>query len=264
MTVRADRRASSGVGRVEREYQEVGRQSSRLLRSILPRVSGNSRMLRLSHLFRLAQSISALGLLEPLVIDEKNRLLAGGHRLAACLLLACPPGERARMLEQLQVKGSLSSDEREALSELKLGELDPTAVPVRVMGFDSKTDADRALAIEAAENQIRKDYSPAEVRELYSQLLAKGYTDRRGRPRKGEKAIRPALAAVVGKSERHVRRLLEQAKNRTSAGFSSPIQVRLEGDLADQLRAMSSKTGRSVVELVNEILKKTLGAGGKE
>ena len=43
----------------------------------------NTRELQQQHVAALAESIAVLGLLEPLVVDQGGRLLAGGHRLAA-------------------------------------------------------------------------------------------------------------------------------------------------------------------------------------
>ena len=43
----------------------------------------DTRSLNESHVFKLAESIAVVGLIEPLAIDAKGRLLAGSHRLAA-------------------------------------------------------------------------------------------------------------------------------------------------------------------------------------
>ena len=47
----------------------------------------DTRPLHESHVTALAESITVLGILEPLVLDLRYRLLAGGHRLAAIQLL---------------------------------------------------------------------------------------------------------------------------------------------------------------------------------
>lgn len=56
------------------------------LSRIRPRVE-DTRPLGNSHVKDLAESIGALGLIEPLVVDLKGVLLAGGHRLAAIQIL---------------------------------------------------------------------------------------------------------------------------------------------------------------------------------
>ncbi len=43
-------------------------------------------------------------------------------------------------------------------------------------------------------------------------LREAGYVDRAGRPKKGEKAMRPVLAAIIGKSHRFVRGLMNAKK----------------------------------------------------
>ena len=47
----------------------------------------DTRPLNEDHVQALSESIAVLGLLEPLVVDKRSRLLAGGHRLAALYVL---------------------------------------------------------------------------------------------------------------------------------------------------------------------------------
>ena len=92
------------------------------------------------------------------------------------------------------------------------GQLNPLLVPVRIFALRSGDEADRALAIEAAENEQRQDYKPKEVRALYERLKASGFRIKRGRPKKGEKSAIPVIAAVINKSERHVRSMVRPAQ----------------------------------------------------
>src|SRR5690606_18963971 len=108
--------------------------------------------------------ISALGLIEPLVIDQTDRLLAGGHRIAACRLLAAPARERPEMLRKVCRDARIPESVYDSAAGLEAGELDPMAIPVRVMPFRAEDEPDRALEIEAAENTQRRNYSPEEVR----------------------------------------------------------------------------------------------------
>jgi len=54
---------------------------------ILQPAGGRTRPLDPAHVVTLAESIAALGLIEPVVVDRTGTLLAGGHRLAAVKLL---------------------------------------------------------------------------------------------------------------------------------------------------------------------------------
>lgn len=159
-------------------------ESSLLLDDIKDRDT-NTRELRPSHVDSLAESIAVIGLIEPLAVDEKGQLLAGGHRLAAIR---------------------------------KLKESNPTAyadrfegdrIPVRVMPFNADDEPDLALQVEVAENEQRRDYTPAEVKVLAERLKAAGYIDRKGRPSKNEKPLLPALEVIVGKSMSTLKRYLQ-------------------------------------------------------
>jgi ParB family chromosome partitioning protein len=127
----------------------------------------------------MAESLDALGLVEPLAVDKLGRLLAGKTRLLALRRLAAKDPERWRL------------------------------VPVRRMDFDAEADPGRALAVEVAENEQRRDYTAAEVRALADRLRGAGFKATAGRPRRGEKALLPALGAVVGKSKRQLLRILD-------------------------------------------------------
>jgi ParB family chromosome partitioning protein len=175
------------------------------LEAIKPR-EADTRPLNSAHVEALAESITALGLIEPLVVDKQGRLLAGGHRLAALL-------------------------------QLKEADLDTfkqhfrAGVPVRVMEFDAAAEPDRALEIEIAENEQRRDYTPSEVRAIAERLRQAGYKDGKGRPKAGEKALTPALQTIIGKSRRTVMSYLagdEPPKNVQSCTFIKKAMKDLE------------------------------------
>lgn len=149
------------------------------LDAVLGRVGGlDTREPTPEALDAMAESLDALGLLEPLVVDKLGRLLGGKTRLLALRRLALKDPDRwAR-------------------------------VPVRRMDFDAEAEPGRALAVEVAENEQRRDYTAAEVRGLAERLQAAGFRATPGRPRKGTKALLPALGAVVGKSKSTLLRLL--------------------------------------------------------
>ncbi len=155
------------------EARAPTRQSSMLLGKILERKS-DTRGLREQHVTDLAESIAVLGLLEPLVVDTRGRMLAGSHRKAAIELLKDrTPSVYAKLFPNEQV-------------------------PVRIMGFDAEAEPDLALQVEVAENEKRRDYTISEARALAERLRGAGYVDVKGRPAKGEKALRPALEVIMG------------------------------------------------------------------
>ena len=125
-------------------------------------------------------------------------MLAGGHRLAAI----------AQLLE-----------EEPATFEKHFPS---SAIPVRVMPFVAADEPDKALQVEVAENEYRRDYTPAEVKGIAERLIQAGYKDVKGRPKKGEKVLMPALSTVVGKNRRTIQRYLhgEPKKSRTSVHLS--------------------------------------------
>lgn len=168
---------------------------------ILSRVS-DTREVRSDHVDELAESIAVLGLLEPLVVDRRGRLLAGGHRRAAIAQLqTADPDTYARHFPD-------------------------DMVPVRILNFDAEVDPDLALQVEVSENEKRRDYTVAEVRALAERLQQAGYVEVKGRPARGEKALRPALEVIIGKSLRTVRRYLNQddLESRTSVTLSQDAE----------------------------------------
>jgi hypothetical protein len=152
----------------------------------------------------LTESIDALGLLEPLVLDKFGRLLAGKTRLLALRRLAAKDPDRWKL------------------------------VPVRRMDFSAADDPARALAVEVAENEQRRDYTAAEVRALAERLQGAGFKATAGRPRKGSRALLPALGAVVGKSKRQLLRILDP----DAGGDGAPQPVTMPEACARLRRAL--------------------------
>jgi ParB family transcriptional regulator, chromosome partitioning protein len=146
----------------------------------------DTRPLNEIHVAALAESIGVLGLIEPVAIDAKGQLLAGGHRLAA--------------IKQIQ------ANEPETFQKQFPG----GAIPARVFPFNADQEPELALQIEIAENEKRRDYSSSEVRDIADRLRNMGFSDVQGRPRKEQKALMPALSVVVGRSIRRVRQLMNQ------------------------------------------------------
>jgi ParB family transcriptional regulator, chromosome partitioning protein len=153
------------------------------LECITERPGGDTRPLTPSHVESLAESIAAVGLIQPIAVDNQGRLLAGGHRRAAVEYLKATDKDS---FEQWFSEG----------------------VPIRQYEFDAAKEPELALAIEATENEKRRDYTPVEVRELADRLKLAGYNYTSGRPAKGQKSLIPSLSVIVGKSDKTIRRYL--------------------------------------------------------
>jgi len=192
----------------------------------------------------MAESVAAVGLLQPLAVDRVRRLVAGLHRLEACrVLLTFSTAARLDCLRPLP--GFDKLDPKDTAARLQAlpdrdalpAPLNETFIPCRVLlDLDAEKDPGAALAAEAAENTARRQYTRKEIAALAARLVAAGYRDAPGRPRKGEKSLRPALALVLGVDLSTVRRNLNEPKPAQVSGFSD-LAARLEKPLADLLKA---------------------------
>jgi ParB-like chromosome segregation protein Spo0J len=219
-------------------------QSEIPIANILPRPEGDFRPLDAGHVVTLAESMTLLGLLEPIVVDLEGHLLAGAHRLAALQLLAISDGEERRKayigriqgLAAIKVpkksKGAEGADEAAGEAEdtapklsatvesfaKRIADLDNALViakysaklKIPVMAVDTSEKAGKALdlVVETTENGIRRQYSNDEINGLAVKLKKAGYTHRDGRPRQGEKAMIVVLESIVGKTTKHLKRIL--------------------------------------------------------
>jgi ParB family transcriptional regulator, chromosome partitioning protein len=167
------------------------------LDQIHDRPAGDSRSLNQTHIEALAESIAIIGLIQPIAVDQQGQLLAGGHRVAAIKQLKTvnPPAYNQHFL---------------------------AGIPIRRYDFDASQDPELALAIEATENEKRRDYTPTEVRELADRLKAAGYHHTKGRAKTGQKTL-PSLAVIVGKSERQIKRYLADETDTNLNGTHVPF-----------------------------------------
>jgi ParB family transcriptional regulator, chromosome partitioning protein len=207
----------------ERAERDRAQRINLPLPKIQPRAE-DSRPLDERHVANLVESIGALGLIEPLVVDIKGVLIAGGHRLAAI-----------QVLKQ-------STPNRYAQS------FPDDLVPVRVMPFEAKAEPERALQVELAENEKRVNYSRDQIELLAVRLRALNYRETRGRPKEGEKALGPALAVAIGVSTRYVRRVLsglekDHSENRNSVPILSKAKTlrKIEASLEELLTLPESE-----------------------
>lgn len=165
--------------------REGGDSSTIPLSAIKPRPHGDSRPLDDAHVVAVAESIIVTGLLQPVVVDRKSRLVCGGHRLAAIQYLKeHAPDSYARRFPNDQI-------------------------PVRILiELDAETDRSGARAAELEENEKRKGFTKIQVLALAQSLREGGYRFNVGRPKVGEAALAPTLAVATGISLRTVRRYL--------------------------------------------------------
>lgn len=184
------------------------------LNQITDRPGGDTRPLNPAHIEALAESIAAVGLIQPIAVDNQGRLLAGGHRRAAIVYL-------------------------QSTNPTAFSQWFGAGVPVHRFDFDASQDEARALAIEASENEKRRDYTPGEVRELADRLVSAGYRATEGRPKKGEKSLIPSLAVIVGKSHRTIHRYLDAPSGDNET--LPPVRV---------FATQSPSTARSLTKLI--------------
>lgn len=191
------------------------------IRSILPRPHASSRQVSPQHVLELAASISELGLIEPIAVDRSMRLLAGAHRLAALQILTVPV-EKRRDSWFSMFPGSVPSQDFGVIATAR--EL-PASIPVHILELDSAADPATALLIEIAENEKRRNYSRVEVQGIAHRLQEAGYKISPGRPKIGEQALVPVLAATIGVSTRTIKRALAPQVQREVPEIVTPVLV---------------------------------------
>ncbi|MFN7971313.1 MAG: ParB N-terminal domain-containing protein [Acidobacteriota bacterium] len=199
------------------------RQAAMPLGEIKPRPHGDSRPLNEPHVHELAESIVAVGLINPLTVDREGHLVAGAHRLAALQVLASRGDWRG-------------------------------PVPVTVRDTDSAGHGSLGVEIEVAENDKRRDYTREEIRQLAKRLADAGYRACGGRPRSGEKSIGSALETIVGKSGRQIRRLLadEPPAQPNRKGRGTPRAI-TRGDEVATRSDVGPARGTAIRELIAQV-----------
>lgn len=199
------------------------------------RKHADTRPLNAKHVLDLAESIAVLDLLEPLVIDTEGNLLAGGHRLAAIQLLAIQDGkDRVKYFSDSIAKDE-NSESSQAWTNLEKRVEKLCFIPNRPKHFfdgvpvlvvdvrnaDASLSSRRALAIEVAENNVRRSYSATEIRDLADRLKKAGYKATPGRPKDGEVSAIAVLHAAVGKSKRTIERIIADKKPGTKSAWDN-------------------------------------------
>ena len=180
----AGRRSAQADLKVEED--NIRRENAARLLSIdmvQPRPATDTRPVDEEHVQAIAESVRAMGLIQPIYLDREFRLIAGAHRLSAFRLLA---RENPQKWSKIPVV------------------VDPE--------LDALTQPDLALRKEIAENEKRSNLTPTQVKAAAQRLLESdvNFTHRPGRLKKGERALTPFLADTFGVSKRYVRSLLNQ------------------------------------------------------
>lgn len=199
-----------------------------------------SRPLNPRHIVDLARSIAVLGLIQPLVIDIEDVVVAGSHRFAALRLLASPPEDRFALLSDLcpaAYPGTLAPLSDPVLALPPPVALDFHRLPVHIIPLTQRESPDEVWRIEVAENEQRRDYSAPEVRALAERLKSQGYHYTRNKWAPSEKRMLPVLVALVGKSERHVRRMLTTEATPPKVERTN-VRTKLQTDASAALKAM--------------------------
>lgn len=226
------RRDSAGRGRNNAKDHVTAYGDPELIRvdldDIGQRPSGDTRTINATQVAELVESIAELGLIQPLAIDDGNRLLAGGHRLAA--------------LQQLRDQNLP-----------RFNDLFADGIPCRRFFIDSETDIEQALLIEVSENEKRRNYTRDEIVSVAERLQAQGYSNERGRG--NTKPLAPALQLALGVSRSTVQRALRQS-NESRDTFDSPKarSLSLPPALVDRIRTMATDRGEAVADLLTQAL----------
>jgi hypothetical protein len=79
--------------------------------------------------------------------------------------------------------------------------------------------------VKAAENTARRQYTAKEVESIKARLIDLGYSEVRGRPRAGQKALKPALSLVLGLGIRQLRRLDGGKVGHVSAFSAKDLEI---------------------------------------
>lgn len=219
---------------------------------ILLRRDADTRPLNASHVVILAESIAVLGLLEPIVLDTAGHLLAGGHRLAALQLLAVPLPTARRKVFLMRCGCADPEKPNPELAALgdrlaMLGDSPLSKAKIAVQVVDVTGRGGSALAVEAAENNVRRQYTNDEIAALADRFKAAGYKTSSGKPKAGEKTMLGALEAAVGRSKRQIQRVLDggpPAKSKWESAVAAleraAARVVAEGKGRDSDRAKSA------------------------
>ena len=235
----ASGRSSAAQDRVVAQERDEarGKPIELQISKVVPRAN-DARALKEEHAQDLADSIKVLGLLQPILVDKNQRLIAGAHRLRAFQILLEREGDRW------------------------------ATIPAIIQGdVDAEREPDRVLQMEIAENEKRRNFTKAEVKTAASRFLGAGFIATKGRPKKGERPLGPALAATFGISARYVRQILneEEAPKAPARDTAEDRRKQLTGLLKYVRRASRGLEGEveiySAAQALDEAITRALEEG---
>jgi len=223
-----------------------------------------TRLLNPAHVANLAESMHVLGNLQPIVIDTEGYLLAGGHRLAALQILSesDPQVRRSVFLRRCgpETPELLSIAKRIAdLGDAPMdGRFQDEAIFVQVENVASHTDGtQRSLAIELAENHLRRKISREEIAATAERLRAVGYKSTSGRPRAGERTVLDALQVALGISRRQIQRIIANKPKKVKYAWDAArASLKRAATRAKELaQANDSDEGKAILFAAEQVLK---------
>ena len=217
--------------------------------AILDREDGDLRPINLEHVVELADSIAAVGLLQFPVVDEKNRLLAGGHRRAAVRLLrdlaSLPDDEIRKVFERADGEEAAEQLSAEDIERYRTAFARRFSEGVLVHVFDTTSFSDASavrLEVEAIENEKRLDFTKGELATIVERLKQAGYRDIGGKPKPGQRMLSRELGRIIGKSRRSVFRILSELRDPEGAAEKPTVSDAMK-ELAKEI---SEKLGTRV------------------
>ena len=180
--------ASKQLSVMDRDREESHAPMVKVLH--IDRINGDSTLARKinpKHVKVLVDAIVKLELIQPIAVDQNDRVLAGMHRYAAL----CEVRSKHPKVFEEKFPGGF--------------------VPVRVLHIKPDEYERKSKAIAICENQIRRPFTSVETYKLYKDLVSMGYPEAdRGRLAKGETPILPAISILIGQTTRTVRRKLQK------------------------------------------------------
>lgn len=176
------------------------------------------RTLNQKHVLELALSIAAVGIIHPVVLDENDTLLAGGHRVAALRFMKkaakAPIDEVAKVFADAGFVLEAATVENFATAFARHF---PAGVPVVVRPLNGADPERLRLEIEISENEKRSDFTREDLKNIVERLESAGYKRTAGRPKAGELVLSQELERIIGKSRATVFRVLEEIKDGPTA-----------------------------------------------
>jgi hypothetical protein len=190
------------------------------LEAIKNRVNNDLRPVVEERALTFARSIAMVGLIQPMAVDTNDHLLAGDTRRRALTILKEASGKSTTELQA--TFPDAAPEELQQLSAAWLTHGFDRGVPVHRMNIDSRMDPKAARDIETMENTQRHGFTKEEFRAVYRAYKDAGYKTTAGRPKKGERSIRPELVIVFGLSERHITTLIADVEREDAGQLPAP------------------------------------------